>query len=151
MYQALCSSEFTFDFHKPLTVEALERFDPQLILVFNRRWDVFQIMREIPRAESYWIDGIGNVGWIGRSAVYVDDWMAGLLGRDDPEPLIERLYWSDTKRHPDLEAARARKIIENRKKAEEKTREEYRHAFKDNKRLLLKAWEPVFNFPTLVN
>ena len=45
-------SEHTRDFHKPVTVQALYRFDPDLNLIRNRRTGSFEVHRAVKRSRS---------------------------------------------------------------------------------------------------
>jgi hypothetical protein len=149
----LRASEHSRDFHKPVTVKALARFDRDLELLRNRRNAEFEVHRRVMRTRSLWL-GDDN-GWLSFNEpmlIYVCDWSHGLEGSDDPTTLIAILEATDVRRHPELmdtEVAGA-KMIEQREAASEKIREEYRHAFKENRRLLMKAWEPLVNSPRLV-
>lgn len=143
----LRSSALTYDFERPVTESALAMFDPDLRLVFCRQRDCFQVMRRLKRARRFHVVGVGDVAYFEDILYWVTDWKAGLEGRDDPYPLIKRLWESDIERHPNLCQDLEERFRENLRRRRQKVREEYRHAHQDNRRLLMKAWEPFFNHP----
>jgi hypothetical protein len=147
---ALRRSEHTYDFHRPVTVVALGQFDPDLRLVFNRRYECFQVMRVRHRTRRWKLNNGEYLAFIEPVLVHITDWHNGLFGRDDPDSLIRHLWESDLQRHPDLMRKRREVIQANLERSRKHIKEEYRHAGADNSRLLQKAWEPFFNFPALV-
>src|SRR3990172_6489116 len=88
----LTASEHSRDFSKPITVEALSRFDHELDLIRNRRNGSFEIHRVVKRARSFWL-GLeeGFLSFYEPMLIYVCDWNAGLEGFDDPTLLLAYL------------------------------------------------------------
>jgi len=151
MIQGSYSSEHSYDYVKPVTVAALELFDPELTLVFNSKHSAFQVLRWRTYPRRFWLDGFGWLTLLDDILVHVCDWKEGLVGRDDPEPLIRKLWESDLLRHPDLERERLVEMMRNRVQAQKKVRDNYRETQKDNRRQLLRAYTPVVQFPNFVN
>lgn len=147
---ALLVSELSRDFCKPLTVEALARFDPDLYLLFNKKRDIFNVHRLVWKTARYWLGP--DEGWLSYTYPtlhYVMDWKEGLLGSDNPAPLLRTLYESDTRRVDvlkRLDEMQARYLERTRKTVDEN----WRHAHLDNRRLIERAWEPVLNSPFYV-
>lgn len=150
MYFPSNSSELTVDFQKPRTVEALERFDPDLLLCFSRRVHMFQVMRKAKKLVRYDVPEFGRLAVVEPFLVWVTDWKAGLEGRDDPEPLLKHLYYSDTLRFPNLKFELEERAAMQRLAIAAYIHAEYRHAFLDNRRLLERAFAPLFNSPSFV-
>lgn len=146
----LRASEHSYDFHKPVTVRTLRRFDPDLRLLRNRRNAAFEIHRVTWRTRRVEIDGFGRLSWTEPMLIYVCDWSEGLEACDDPTMLIRYLEAGDTLRNPHLNEDREYAVELYRYKLAEKSRENFRHAFRDNRRLLMRAYEPLVNTPNLV-
>jgi hypothetical protein len=133
-----------------MTEVALEMFDPDLRLVFNRRYNLFQVMRVRKRLSRFWSEDLGNLGVLEDVLVWAIDWKEGLEGRDDPRPLIHELWECDVLRHPKLMAERRKKVEENIARARETISDNYKYAVIDNWRQLQKVYEPMVNSPSFV-
>lgn len=145
------SSELTIDFQKPMVVAALRSFDPQLLLVFSRRVPTFQVMRRTKKVVRHGTFNGGTLCSIEESMIWVTDWKYGIEGRDDPEELLRWLYYSDVQRFPNLSRELEEKAARKRADIVRHIQEEYRHAHLENRRLLERAWAPVFDSPGFVN
>lgn len=146
----LHASEHTYDFCKPVTTQALQRFDPELQLLRNRRSGNFEVHRRVKRARTFHIEGFGYLSYYEPMLIYVCDWTEGLIGSDDPTALIADLEAHDIVRHPEIVDAAADTIMRQRMKAALTVAGEYHHAFRDNRRLLYRAYEPLVNHPSYV-
>ena len=131
---------------KPVTTAALSLFDPDLRLVWDRRRHLYVVMRRVSRFISY-----GDVGAFEDVLVHVTDWLAGLEGRDDPAPLIKQLWESDTFRHPNLSDDRVAVMQHHQERVRASVHDNYLYAHRWNLGILERAWEPLVNFPSLVN
>jgi len=147
----LRASEHSYDFDRPMTVSALAMFDPDLRLVLNKRYELFQVMRVRNRYRKFWSPTIGNICFIEPVLIWVVDWKQGLEHRDDPRPLIHELWECDVLRHPKLMKERRELVEKNAEQARKTVKDNYRHALLDNWRILQKAFEPLVNSPGLVN
>lgn len=141
------SSHITFDFHRPVTVRALELFDPDLRLVWNRKYGLFQVMSLRLKTTTFEVDGLGKVAWLEPTLVWEADWKEGLLRGDDPHPLIRKLYESDTLRFPNLHEMKDQQRRNHQETVRRKVRDNYRHAHRANRYQLHRALEPLYNFP----
>jgi hypothetical protein len=152
MYISPRASEHSYDFCKPATEAALAVFDPDLQLVWNGKHECFQVMRERSLERSYYLEGFGWLTSVEPVHVHVTDWKEGIMGSDNPAPLLQRLWESDTHRFTVQELMdRYRGRAEaHRLRSEATVSDNYRHAFQDNERLLLSAMEPIHNFPGFV-
>lgn len=149
---ALRHSSLTYDFHKPMTVEALSRFDPELRLVLNRKYDCFQIHRHRTRWRTFWLDEHTRLVVQDEVLVHVHDWEegTGLIGFDDPVPLLYHLISNDIIRHPRLEQERRDQVRDYWRRQQAKIRDNYRHATRSNMRQLMRAWAPLIHSPQFV-
>ncbi len=138
-------SEFSTDFVRPVTERALLAAYPDYRLVLNKRCDLFQVMRIREKHEIVEWSGMRILNrYYGVS--WELDWREGLEWGDDPLPLIKEMYECDNRRTPELTDLECfDKIIEQREALERKAGEEYKYAFLDNRRLLMKAYEPLYN------
>jgi hypothetical protein len=150
MYHTL-GSEHSLDFHRPVTVKALEYFDPDLKLVYNRRYGCFQVMRMIRKIMETVSSQFGHIAYTDDVAVYVKDWKDGLLNGDDPRALIKSLWESDLQRHETLATDRVIQMRKNKLRQLDTVKDNYSHAQRDNASQLEKAYEPVVRFPSLIN
>lgn len=147
----LRASEHSRDFHKPVTVKALARFDPDLEIIRNRRNGAFEVHRKVLRWRQLWLGPEdGYLSFSEPMHIYVCDVCLGLEGFDDPTALLAYLEAGDVRRHPRLCDERDYAMECARYKIQEKVTDTYRHAFRENKRLLYKAWEPLVNSPSFV-
>jgi hypothetical protein len=140
------------DFHKPVTVQTLARFDPELELLRNRQDARFEVHRRCYRLRRLWLgDKRGYLSFVEPMMIYVCDVVAASLdGFDDPTILIKLLEAGDVRRNPRLNEDREEAVRVQRYKIGSKVRDNYMHAFRSNWRQLLRAWEPLVNQPTLV-
>lgn len=140
------------DFHKPVTVQTLARFDPELELLRNRQEARFEVHRRCYRLRRLWLgDADGYLSFVEPMMIYVCDVPGALLdGFDDPTTLIKLLEAGDVRRNPRLNDERDEAIRVQRYKIREKVRDNFLHAFRDSRRQLLRAWEPLVNSPTFV-
>lgn len=144
-------SEFSLDFHRPRTESAIMALDPDLRLMFNRRHLLFQVMRVIERHEIVAVNGF-RILHPYKTVAWELDWLEGLERGDEPLPLIKAMMAADKRLHPELDDDEYAydKIIAQREALEAKAHDNYRHAFRDNRRLLMKAYEPLRNQPAFV-
>jgi hypothetical protein len=137
-------AEHTTDFQKPLTVGALARFDPDLVLVFNRELQVYQVMRRAERSEQ----------WAEPRLVWICDWTEGLDGSDNPESLIAYLRAGDTgPTRADaerIEREGTERALEHAERVQRFIDDEWKHFRRDNRRQLAKYFRPLVDSPTFV-
>lgn len=130
-------SEHSTDFCKPLTVEALRRFDPELELVFNTRLNVFQVFHLVNRPAK----------WSEPRLVWVCDWEEGLKGSDNPVPLLAYLKSGDTgpeaQESDRIQAEREAEKEAYDEKVQADADDNFEHALRDNRRTLLRVLQPA--------
>jgi len=146
MYFDLDDSRLSQDFSRPFTEDALAHFDPDLVLAWNREAKRFQVLRRCIKTKEAWCPSLGKVTARVPALVHVCDWEDAFERGDDPGTLIARLVESDTRRYGKYLLHRQEKLAAQAEKAERDRKEDFRHAFLDNKRLLVKGWEPFVNF-----
>lgn len=144
-------SEFSLEFDRPQTERALLALDPDLRLMFNKKLVLFQVMRVIDRHEVIEWNGM-RILHPYKTAAWELDWLEGLERGDDPLPLIKAMVECDKREHPELDSDEYcwDRMMEQRAKLEAKAHDNWRHAFLDNRRLLMKAYEPLRNQPAFV-
>lgn len=149
----LRASEHSRDFHKPVTVQALSRFDPDLNLIRNHRTGSFEVHRKTSRLRRLWLGADdGYLSFKEDMLIYVCDWDEGLVGSDDPTSLLASLEAGDTVRHPELadDDRVYREIVRQRTKLSEDAAQLHRYALADNRRQMLRAFTPMHDLTPLV-
>lgn len=148
---AIYGTEYSTEFSRPNTERAIARYDPDLRLLFNKQLDLFQVMRITPSTTVYHFGSL-PFAWLEYRFQWAMDWMDGIERGDNPEPVLSYLQAQDLREHPELDDDDAvlQKIMDERLRREAVIHAAYRHAFLDNRRLLMKAWEPLYNHPALV-
>ncbi len=129
-------NECTADFHKPITVEALRRFDSDLRLLWNRRVQTFQVYRLTGRSDK----------WIEPRLVWICDWTEGVLGADNPTALLKYLRDADCGPNgEEIDRVEQRHDFQRIEEEEKRRRfidDEWKHATAENRRQLQRAWAP---------
>lgn len=134
------TTEHSFDFHRPITVHALARFDRDLVLVWNKRWESFQVLRRKKKLSAATLSDGTTFGMVVDDYTWVYEWRDGLLGRDDPWPLIHELRKSDIFENPRLSHDRMYEWQLDRRRREAAVHDNYKHAFASNRSQVLKLY-----------
>jgi hypothetical protein len=142
-------TELTYVDNKPYTVAALDEFDPDLRLVWNRRHNLFQVMLRVDVPLTYWFDSLGYTTVFEPALQLQFDWLFGLQCDDNPEWLIAALTYAreqqeEEQKNPHYAEDR---ILENRAKIEAQVSDNWRYAMKWNRPQLLKAFRPLHERP----
>jgi len=149
MYHMLRASEHHKPVNKPVTVDALAHFDPDLLLIWNNRTEAFEVHRRIRKAREFWLEGMGYLSYLDEVLVYVTEFTEGLVGRDDPFALIEKLYWSDTFRHgiDGVMNRNQQQVDDHKARVRATSHENWKHASASNSSQLQRAWAPFVDVP----
>jgi len=135
---------------RPISAAAVRAYADDLRLVFNVKYSVFQVLRVQRKIRVFDSPTVGKFAYSDTTGVWELDWMEGLDTGDDPGPLIAEMIEADLRRDPELERKKAERLFEHKRRVAETVKDNWRHAFKDNRRQLLKAWEPLVNSPGFV-
>lgn len=144
---------------RPMHVQALGHFDPNVKLVFNRAAGCFQLVREVTVGWHYHLEGFGPLCFIDKIWMWEMDcrdpaeretW--GIEVGDDPTDLILRMVAGDTWDNAHLRDSgwSYAQIMAQRKEMEEKVSDAYRHNQRFNRRQLLRMWQPFHDYTGFV-
>jgi hypothetical protein len=142
-------SQYSTEFHRPMTSAAVLMLDPQLQLVYNRKYGLFQVIRWTLIACRYYVPGLGNLLSLERGAMWECDVAPHhhIDTEDSPGALIHDMVAGDTKAHPRLleDAGRLGRIMDHRARIEERVRDEWKHHSAWNRAQILKVWQPIYD------
>lgn len=142
-------SEYTTNFCRPLVSAAVKALDPMLELVFNRRYGIFQVIRNTLVAIHYEVPGLGGLLELTRFPFWECDCLKKyrIEKEDNPYLLIEDMKANDSKEHPELftENAEVEEVLNHRAELEETVRDNWEHGFRFNRAQVLRIWEPFYN------
>jgi len=148
------NSQYSTDFYRPRTAEAVEALDPDLQLVYNRRYGLFQVIRWVAIAVRYYMPTIGDLVCIERLAMWECDVEKHhqIEHEDSPRLLLLAMNAGDSHRKPEIldDTDRMKAFTEHRETIEEKIRGEWDHHRRFNRSQILKVWEPFYNWTGVV-
>lgn len=142
MYFSPNDERFSYDFYRPWTADAVRRFDPSLVLAWNREIKRFQVLRHTTVKREVWMPSFGKTMVDSPVLVHVCDY-DDVTEKDDPGPLLFQLKQSDTWEHGEYLQNRLEALADQRAATAAKVHALYRGAYLDNRRQLTRAWEPL--------
>lgn len=145
----MAGSQYSTEFHRPMTSTAVMLLDPQLQLVFNKRYCMFQVIRWVLVACRYQIPSLGILLSLERIAMWECDVAPEhhIDKEDSPGALIADMVKGDTREHPRLlnDTDNLKALMEHRALIEAKVRDEWKHHAAWNRAQILKIWEPIYH------
>lgn len=142
--------QYSTDFHRPLTSEAVRRLDGDCQLVYNRKYGLFQVVRWTGVVVTVNVPGLGRLSWIERVPFWECDVEPkhGVERNDYPDLLIQDMREGDTREKPELldDNDRLARVVSYRQKMEEAVRGHWRHATRWNRRQVQRMWQPFKDY-----